>query len=314
VRREKDVAGIDPYVALAVGAVAASALAFSAFYLLRRLRMRRAAVGAPPGPEVASDRAYNRLAMARREASLLEAQGVDTTRARDLIQLADRSLQSRDFDRAYELAHSAHESLVLLKREQGGPLFRPNPAPVAATATTLPSRLSAPVVPAPATPESGASPSAAVQIPKNKLESQFQLHLFEKEVSSRTAGPSVDSARAQYDLAQAAFGREEYTEALRLALKARRQLGGAVETLGPSTPATPSVNPKTARPLPTDAARTAEATAHAARCPRCGQPIIAGDAFCRGCGAPYAPLSCPNCGAARTTADAFCGKCGTRYD
>lgn len=293
--------------ALAAGAIILSAFFLAVIYLLRRMRLRRVSRGeSPPTPALASDRAYNRLAIARREASVLEGQGVDVARARELIGLADRSFQSREFDRAFELAQSAHEALVQIRRQQGGtarvPARSPPPEP-------LPASVASP----PAARAAAAAPPAPVQLPKNKLESQFQLHLFEKEAASRPAGASLDAARALYEQAAQAFGREEFTEALRLALRARRQLGGAVEALGPSGPA-PSP-----RPAVGDGARGSEAigaaekAAASARCARCGHPLVAGDAFCRGCGSPQADLKCPNCGAVRTPADAFCGKCGTRY-
>ncbi len=302
-------------LALTVGAIVVAALILGAFYVLGLLRKRRAAsgVGAPVRAEVASDRAYNRLALARREAQLLEAQGVDVSRARSLLALSDRSFQGREFDRAYELAQSAHESLVTLRRQNlpGAHRLEPKTAPVA-TSPTLPETAPTPTrISETASTEAGPS-APPQQIPKNKLEAQFQLHLLERDVTTRQGAPGADEGEALRRESQAAFDRGDYTESLRLALKARRQVGGGVETLGKAQPTPASAADRSRAP---ETVKVAERVAAADRCARCGHPIVAGDTFCRGCGAPHgANAACPKCGAARLGSDVFCGKCGYRYD
>ncbi len=296
--------------ALVVGAVASAVLIGGAFYVLRRLRLRHLGSRASASrPELASDRAYNRAAMARREADLLQAQGVDVSRARELLGLSDRSFQVREFDRAYELAQSAHETLVTLRQQRGGAAARPplTAPPVPATPPVAVPRAPPEDFPLAAEPNGTAAELTTTRPPKNKLESHFQLRLLESDLAARGNSPDTTGARELFSQAQAAFGREEYTEALRLALKGRRQLGGAVETLGPTT-ATPS-----GRPAPPGAPAPSRSTPEG-RCAKCGRAIVAGDAFCRGCGTPYAAATCPKCGAPRTASDAFCGRCGQRYD
>jgi len=44
-------------------------------------------------------------------------------------------------------------------------------------------------------------------------------------------------------------------------------------------------------------------------CPACGEPVGAGDRFCRKCGAALTGR-CPNCGASYEEGDRFCVRCG----
>ena len=298
--------GVDPFVELVVAVIAVAIVVPAAVYLLRRYRQRhlRAMRDEAADPGVASDRAFNRIALARREADLWEVQGGDTEQARQLIGLANRSLETREFDRAYSLAQAAHETLV--KARQG-------PLPTRSTPTP-------PATPAPPA-EAGQpdAPSASAQAEKNaaavrsRVEAHFQLRLFEQELASAGKGPNgsppTAEARSLYVQAHAAFDRGDYPEAFRLSLHGRRQVGGKVETLGSPT-ATPGTAGGRSTPNPIEAAE--EVAAHE-RCPACGHPTTPGDAFCRGCGAVRGSFTCPACGAARVPGDAFCGKCGARY-
>ncbi len=300
---------LDAYTELALAAVVLAGVVLVSFHLLHTYRMRRLREvrqgGAMPGQ--ARDRAYNRLALARREADLLEAQGGDVSSARQLIQLADSSLRGGHPDRAYELAQSAHETLVKFHRD----------SPPSGAA-------SGPAVPSSAAGGAGggatalSTPATPTPVAKNRAEAQFQLHLFEQELAAAVkgtgaSGPEAGEARTLYVQAHEAFARGEFGEAFRLALRGRRRLGAKVETLAPPGPGaeTASGDPATA---PGDLASAAEAVAARERCPNCGHPTLASDAFCRGCGAARTPTVCGRCGASRTPADAFCGRCGFRYD
>lgn len=297
--------GIEAYELLAVGVLLLAIVMIATLHLLRTYRQRRLQTlrGQGTDPAAASDRAFNRLTLARREADLLDAQGVDTERARQLIGLASRSLDARDFGRAYDLAQAAHETLVTARR-------RPLPSSVKAPTPGEPATPAAVPAKAPATlPTPGAPPTLA----KNRAEAQFQLHLLEQDLATAGASaakaPSTSEARTLYNQARAAFDRADYAEAFRLSLRGRRRVGGHVEVLG--SPA-PSGN-GSVRPAAVTAEQAAEAVAAQERCPACGHPTVAGDAFCRGCGAPRAALSCPACAGPRTPTDTFCGKCGARY-
>lgn len=287
-------------------------------YLIRRLRKRRAKLlsDLDERPELNQDRAFNRLSMARHEAGILAGQGVDVHRARELIAEAQGAFDTRQYDRAYRVAQSAHEALVTA-RQQGalstGASLPSKPViatPPAASTGPLASSIAAPVTP----------PSTTPGIPKNRAESQFQIRILWDELAAlqgrRAKDPAVAEATTLRVQASAAFDKGDYTEAFRLALRGRRTLGATIESLpaaGASTGVGSRGTPAIGSPGVPDAAQTAEAVAGGERCPDCGYPSLPGDAFCRGCGRPRAPLTCPSCGAPRVGNESFCGRCGARF-
>ncbi len=273
--------------------------------VLRRLRSRRDQLLGELGskPVLVQDRAFNRLAMARREADVLARTGTDTSRARELIAQSQGAFDNREYPRSYELAQSAHEALVNARGKVGSPA---SPIPSSSTPASWVSSSSP-------TPSAAPAPSAP-PLARNRAESQFQLHVLDQELTAaRRDRPkqsgTTEAATLQLQ-AQAAYDRGEYTEAFRLALRARRSLGGKVEALA----ASPRPAGSGAAPSATvDPAAAAEQVAAANRCPNCGYPTMASDTFCRGCGTPRTPSVCAACGAPRAPADAFCGRCGARY-
>ena len=282
--------------------------------LLRRLRARRDKLlsDLDQRPELSQDRAFNRIAMARREAGILNGQGVDVHRAQELIAEAQGSFDTRHYDDAYRSAQSAHEALVNARNQ--GALTTGTPL----TSRPVPSGAAPTTAVAPAGPAAEPPPVAAPALPKNRAESQFQLRILSDELaalgSRRARDPMVKESRSLQAQAQSAFDRGDYTDSFRLALKGRRALGGSVEGL----PAAPGAGAGPRGPTGEgtgagDPARTAEAVAGSERCPDCGYPMLAGDSFCRGCGKPRALATCGSCGAPRVGDEAFCGKCGARF-
>jgi Double zinc ribbon len=293
--------------------------------IINRLKRRRAQLldELSTSPRVVSDRAYNRLEMARREAAILGRQGADTSRARELIAQSQAALDQRQFSRAYELAQSAHEALVharttgTLPSSGTGP---PTPAspptpPVLSPRSAAPSFAAVPL----ASGGGGLDVTAPVaRLAPNRAESQFQIRLLDAELDAATAKRSspamVATASALRSQAQSSFDHEQYTDALRFALRARRELGGNVETLAPGPPSAAPAAGERSNGGTGDPSVVAERAASGARCPQCGYPALADDAFCRGCGLPRTPTTCAKCGAARTPSDTFCGRCGQRFN
>ena len=289
------------------------------FYMLRRLRTRKRRIlgELDDRPELNHDRAFNRLAMARREAQILARQGLDVHRAEELIADSQAAFDNRQFDQAYRSAQSAHEALVNARRQGTTGSGASAPAtPLNSVAPGAGARDPSGTTPARAT--TAASPATTPAIPKNRAESQFQIRLLGDELAGlptrRAQDHTAAEARAFKTQASSAFERGDYTNAFRLALRGRRTLGSTVESLPPvggPGPATPG--PANAPPGVSDPTQAAEAAAGAERCPDCGYPALAGDAFCRGCGRPRTPMTCPSCGAPRAGDEPFCGRCGARF-
>jgi len=289
-------------------------------YLLRRFKDRRAKLLSELNqhPEASQDRAFNRLAMARREARMLSDQGVDVSRAEELIAEGQGAFDTRRFDRAYEAAQSAHEALVTA-RQRGS---RTAGAPLPST-TPPPSPGPAPSGPTPSSGSLAAPPSAGSGLPprptiaKNQAESQFQIRILGEEIAALTPRRSRDSNAVQASelrrQATDAAAKGDYTEAFRLALRGRRALGSTLETLPLTPTGTGPTDTGNGSGRKSDVAETAETVAGGERCPECGYPTLAGDAFCRGCGRPKATMTCPACGAPRGADEPFCGQCGNRF-
>jgi Double zinc ribbon len=313
---------IDPYVLVAVAVILGVVVVAILLFSLQRLKARRTRLlqDLASTPRLASDRAFNRLEMARREAAILGRQGTDTGHARELIAQSQAAFDQAQYSRSYELAQSAHEAMVHA-RQTGALPSSPSPAGPAAAP---PSRTSS------AAPRSGPSGPSAVastggtgtgpvsKLAPNRAESQFQIHLLDSELdatrSSRGSPSAIATAGAFRSQAQAAFDREQYTDALRFALKGRRELGGKLETLAPVAGGTPSAGPTGESDANgNDPAAAAERAAGGSRCAQCGYPARTDDSFCRGCGLPRTPTTCAKCGAARTPDDTFCGRCGARF-
>ena len=300
--------------AIAAIAIVTVVLAIMGVYLLQRIQKRKDQLRSELSgkPELIGDRAFNRIAMVRREQEILARQGSDVSNAVGLIGRAQAAFDSRQFDRAYSLAQSAHEFLVAARRGSPAPTPSSGASPAAASPVPDASWSAPPALSAVATP----SPPPGARIPKNRAESQFQIHLLEQEVGTAsrdrpTAEPTIQG-RSSLSEAQAAFDRTEYTEAFRLALRGRRQLGGSIEALPPS-PGTGSGLREAPGSSDSELVLTAEQVASAQRCRSCGAPIVADDTFCRGCGTPRTAPGCPNCGAVRRARDTFCGKCGSPF-
>jgi hypothetical protein len=294
---------------IAVAAVLVVVVVGIFLLILRRLHARRDRILSELAakPALVQDRAFNRLAMARREAEVLARTGTDLSRAQELIAQSQAAFDLRQYPRAYELAQSAHEALV---NARGSTVRRAPPSAPSSWAVGTPS-------PDPSPTSAADSSPPPAKLPKNRAESLFELHLLEQEVqTARASAPVRGSTLEAVNLqgqAQSAFDRAEYTEAFRLALRARRSLGGSVETLsaprrGPAAPR-PSRTPAP----PVDPVAAAERAAAASRCPSCGYPTLPDDTFCRGCGEPRTASACPTCGANRSATDTFCGRCGVAF-
>jgi hypothetical protein len=313
----------DPYLLL-IAAIVITVIVIAVMYVIIRTLRRRAAklrLDLDTSPRVRDDRAFNQIRLARAEAAILLRSGVDVDRPLDLLAQADRRMELRDSEGALELARSAHESLVRL--QQSGP----SRLPAAAGTATAASAVATPPPPNGTGSASrgpilagGAATAAAAPEPnrlvKNRAESHFQLTLLVEDLDRIRAihpkDPILKAGDAGLLQAQSAYAAGEYTEALKLALKTRRTVGGQLETLPPPKRAPGAVE----RSEDEDAeslsrGETEGQKAVGARpCPQCGRPVAQGDRFCRLCGASTAPGTCPRCGASLGAADIYCGSCG----
>jgi hypothetical protein len=325
-----------------IGAVLALILvAIGALYAFNRYMQRRfGALATRETHLIVADRAYNQIRIGRAAADRLARSGTDVSEARALLDRAESAREARSYDDSIALVKKAQEQLALARSGAAGLASLTSPERSAASAR--PEGSSPTPYPAGTTakqpselPEVGESPplvsgTAAIEgpvptiepprrPPKNKLEARFQLSLATDELKraeeSSPRPKGLPEALRLRSAGQEAFDREDFTEALRLALRSRRTLGSRVEGLPASTPA----SPPTTGPAPTGGGSARPASSPApgsdrgsgAVCPACGRVTGPDDRFCRTCGAPMVAPACTHCGAPLQAGDRFCGKCGT---
>lgn len=311
--------------------LAAIFVILTGLYLLNRYMKRRGPeLALREGKAILDDRSHNQIRLGRSAAERLAREGVDVSEATRLLDRAEVARQARSFEMSIELSSKAKDLLAgartaaspsgpIATGAAAGPGF---PAAPRGTGVVTPPALSASSGPSPAVSAMPfASPGVANgpiadsptespvnRPPRNKMEAHFQLSLVQDEIDqargdkSRTrAFKDADALRTK---AQAAYDAQDYTEALRLALKSRRTLGTRVEGL----PVSPTMTaPAETTPEPGTAASQ---PAFGQKCAKCGRVASSSDQFCRGCGAPITPALCGACGAPLLAGDRFCGKCG----
>ena len=290
------------------------------YFAIQRFRRRRLELlgDLAKSPVFADDRAHNQIRMARAELAVLQREGQAVPRAATLLDQAEAALARHENVEAVRLARNAHDLLVATRREGGSPPSAP-PArsPVATPPPRVPAVAAAEPRPGPLrdrtaelvagpTSDGEPGPAPADRPPKNRMEAHFQMTLLVDQL--RTAGAAdppptgFGEAERLRGEAQGAYAAGEFTEALRLSLRARRLLGARLETLPPGRPASEG-------PIPPKEGRVPSASA--GRCTQCGKPLRAEDQFCRSCGASQRPTACPRCQAPVASDDTFCGRCGS---
>jgi hypothetical protein len=228
------------------------------------------------------DDAYNAVATTRAVAASLRATGRDTTDADVLIYQAENAYERREFINSIDLAARAKTALLHSKERD---------------------LLSCPVPPPSIEKEGEESkdvPALAVlKMPANYLESKFVIDTVRSALPD--APPEVrEEARRSLDLAQASFDGEDYCEALKQAMRAKRTLGGGQKQEKARPVAIISETPK--QPV----------SIAAGGCRSCGTAVGTDDIFCHACGTRQGALICPSCSWEASTDDVFCRKCGAK--
>jgi hypothetical protein len=323
---------LDAEIGVVVAAIIVVLVGVYALY--RYLRRRGPELAAREGKSVLDDRAYNQIRIGQAAAERLSATGVDVSGATGLLKQAEVARAGGNYNGAIELAKKANDTLYALRSGGNGVLsssaarsgglssgaqtplstsaIRPNPSPQYSPPPSAPYATADPLM--------GAGPGVAPEPvsnrpPKNKMEAHFQLSLAQEELdqarSAKSETPAFQGADAMRRDGQAAYDRQDYTEALRLALKSRRTLGARIEAL----PVSPGLAPAGGSGSPVAAptgllGSSTNQPSFGQKCPQCGRIAAATDQFCRACGAPIVPALCGNCGAPLLAGDRFCGKCG----
>ncbi len=310
---------------LVVVLVAASFLAYQ--FLRRRLAARHDQLTDELSKSAhrAEERAHNQLVLCEAELKTLQRDGVPIDGPAHRLTEARAAFARKDYYQAYQISKSVHDAFVSARA--GGPVTPAAPGRTGAFDPFDGGVGSSFAGAGPGSPwagpelagSAGAGPGPEVPrpaAPKNRMEAHFQITLLREElgrsIRADPKGPGVDAANRSAAAAQSAFDQGDYTEALRLALRTRRALGGHVEALAPTVPEAPggSATVADAAPGRIGPSGPAAGAAPGATCRSCQKPLRPGDKFCRLCGATVGASACPRCGAPREGSDRFCGVCG----
>lgn len=247
-------------------------LATAALFVLLRLMKSgtlQRALRAREEETAQRDRAHNALVTSEGIARELAARGLGSAQASALLQEAWQAHYEGHPGEADSLAAEARSLLLeVLQRDEV-----PDAGPEEVEAL----------------PEE--KPVLGKEYPKNYLQAKFLLGVLRDRLKGAKKGsPEAKRARQLARDARTTFDEERYTDAVALALNARRALDGEAEDeVGPETPR-----------------READG------CPSCGTPVGLDDTFCGRCGTPLEAdeRACPGCKTGVAPDDNFCRKCG----
>jgi hypothetical protein len=301
-------------LAVIVGVVAV--LAFLVVFERSRLRRRDARMKLD-STQSDEERAFNRIQIVRAGVDHLAQQGYEVASVRATLARASEAEQRGDPSGALQLADSAREQLVRIRESPlpGAAAALPAETPEAVSGRVerrgAPSTLPAEGPGSPTLP-AGEAPSdspARGRLPPLQVQARFELVALSRDLAGLPAG-TEDALRGEvlafFAQGQAAYDRQEYPEAWRLALRGRRRLGRTIESVAASPAAVPPASPPPSPP-PSDPVPSAGAVRN---CPHCGQPLRENDHFCRACGHSLSASKCPRCGTALEPNDRFCATCG----
>lgn len=262
--------------------VVLSAIVYFEMKFIKRKRVEREEA------RVKVDDTYNQIVTTRAVSSAIKGQGRNTKEADLAILAADAAYSRGSYAEARAAVERAKGLLREAKMESDPSLhFESMPSTVAeekAEGCEVPFQ-------------------ETKKLPKNYMESKFMICSVRDEAAeAEREGKDVSLVRDSLKQADEAFASEQYTEALRYALKARK-------TLRPKEEA----EPKKAQDL--GAVEKVPATKvvqpNKSSCEKCGTELETGDMFCAKCGVKVErDIRCPRCGNKVKVDDAYCRKCG----
>ena len=275
---------------LIILAVLGVILAIIVFLELRYFRSKRKS---RVDAKVLLDDAYNSIVTTKAVAEALKTRGRVSKEANLLIIEAEAAFHRGNHLYALESINKAKEMLKNAKEETTDP--------VASIVAKVGSK--------------GAEEKCEVpfqearKLPKNYLESKFVICSVRDILEQ--SGAKGRNATAEENLREAdeMFQKEDYTEALKLALRAKRALDGGADSIGPIESKPVPMDPGVER-LPPQPKSLREPSKS---CVRCGASLTDEDVYCRKCGMKVdRSPKCSACGERLAEDDIFCRKCGNQ--
>ena len=242
--------------------------------------------------QIQVDDIYNQIITTQAVSRALKGQGANTKVADLALIEAEAAWQRRNYTEAKGATERAKTALKDVKATQD-PLL--SLASVKAVESSKP------------TEENLEVPfQEAKKLPPNFMESKFMISAVRDEIESKEKD-GVETALAKDNLrvAEAAFEKQDYTGALKFALRAKRSLEPEVDICPPSKTKTIDLT-GTEKIASTKVVRQGSI-----KCAFCNADLESDDLFCRKCGKKVElRILCPSCNKEVGPDDAFCRKCG----
>ena len=279
------------YIVLIIVVVLSVVVYFEVKYL-RRKRFERAEAKAKV------DDIYNQIITTRAVSNALKGQGKNTKEADLAILEADTAYSRGSYTEAKGDVERAKDLLRKAKAQQEpSKQIAPKPEPSIDSGLERSKEKPAEVCEVPF--------QETKKMPKNYMESKFMICSVKDQVeASARAGVDVSTARDSLKMAEDAFAREDYTEALKGALKARKSMEGGEAQAKEKT---------IVKELPSmeKVPSAVVLKANLSKCEKCSTELNPDDIFCPRCGARIErDIRCPRCANKVKVDDAYCRKCG----
>jgi hypothetical protein len=273
----------DPYFyIILIILIILSVVTYFEIKFLRRRRLERVEA------KIKVDDVYNQIVTARAVSKAMKGQGKNTKAADLMILEADTAFSRGSYSEAKAAVEQAKSYLRDAKIENP-----PQSEPMAKQQEVKPQEPK--IVPLHETKK----------LPKNYLESKFMISSVWDQIETASRdGIDTTAARDNLRAAEAAFAQEDYSEALKNALKSKKILESGVTDMGDG-------------PKPTEVASIEKVPsalvvpANMSKCEKCSMELDPGDMFCSKCGAKVArDIRCPRCANKVKVDDAYCRNCG----
>jgi hypothetical protein len=261
-----------------------SVVAYFEIKYLKRKRVERAEAKAKV------DDIYNQIITTRAVSNAIKGKGMNTKEADLAILEADTAFSRGNYTDAKASVERAKGLLRETKKD----------APSAPTEVSTQQQIKEKL------PEKCEVPfQETKKLPTNYLESKFMIGSVKDQVDAvARSGGDTSIAKDFLLLAEDAFARQDYTEALKDALKVKKALEGGQITIKEDAKA----NEKSSiEKVPS----AVVVHAHLSKCAKCSTQLDPDDMFCPNCGAKVVrDIRCPRCANKVKVDDAYCRKCG----
>ncbi len=243
--------------------------------------------------KIMQDDAYNSIQTTKAVAQTLKARGRTSKEANLLIIEAEAAFERGNHLYGLESINKAKDLLKSAKEEKSDPIVS---------------------IISKASPKSSEEKcevpfQEARKLPKNYLESKFMICSVRDILVQSSAIEKNAVAEANLKQADESFQKEDYTEALKLAIRAKRALDGGADSIGPIEPKPVNKDSGVERLAPPPKSLREPSK----RCVRCGSSLTEEDVYCRKCGLKVdRSPKCSSCGEKLAEDDIFCRKCGNQ--